>query len=161
VVERQLPKLYVVGSIPIARSKISGSYFSDLAKFGTVAPSIFMPHMLQICRKHYQPLTGVPAAPCNMIATCGVLVRESRMTNLLARAINCSDGDQAAKIIQDAVGIESDDAANYCFLQTWPAIASSTPALLANGCIPRHVSWPHQGMRGNWMAACRAEFKRS
>jgi hypothetical protein len=57
VVERQLPKLYVVGSIPIARSKISGSYFSDLAKFGTVAPSIFMPHMLQICRKHYQPLT--------------------------------------------------------------------------------------------------------
>jgi hypothetical protein len=35
------------------------------------------------------------------------------MTNLLARAINCSDGDQAAKIIQDAVGIESDDVANY------------------------------------------------
>src|SRR5208282_3075743 len=26
VVERQLPKLYVVGSIPIARSKSSGSY---------------------------------------------------------------------------------------------------------------------------------------
>jgi hypothetical protein len=78
------------------------------------------------------------------------------MTNLLARAINCSDGDQAAKIIQDALGIES-DVANYCFLQTWPAIASSTPALLANGCIPRHVSWPHQGMRGNWMAEPEVE----
>ena len=59
------------------------------------------------------------------------------MTNLLARAINYSDGHQATEIIQDAVGIESDDVANYCFLQTWPAIASSTPALLANRCMPR------------------------
>ncbi|HXW28284.1 MAG TPA: hypothetical protein VEK55_02890 [Xanthobacteraceae bacterium] len=32
-----------------------------------------------------------------------------------------SDGDQAARIIQDALGIESDDVANYCFPQTWPA----------------------------------------
>ena len=37
------------------------------------------------------------------------------MTNLLAEAINCNDGDQAARIIQDALGIESDDVANYCF----------------------------------------------
>jgi hypothetical protein len=28
------------------------------------------------------------------------------MTNLLEQAINCDDGDQAAKIIQDALGIE-------------------------------------------------------
>jgi hypothetical protein len=27
------------------------------------------------------------------------------MTNLLAQAINCNDGDRAAKIIQDALGI--------------------------------------------------------
>jgi hypothetical protein len=32
------------------------------------------------------------------------------MTNLLEQAINCNDGDRAARIIQDALGIESDDA---------------------------------------------------
>jgi hypothetical protein len=37
------------------------------------------------------------------------------MTNLLDQAINCNDGDRAAKIIQNALGIESDDVANYCF----------------------------------------------
>ena len=37
------------------------------------------------------------------------------MTNRLQEAINCNDGDQAASIIQDALGIESDDVANYCF----------------------------------------------
>ena len=42
------------------------------------------------------------------------------MNNVLERAIDCSDGDQAAKIIQDALGIESDEVANYVFPQTWP-----------------------------------------
>jgi uncharacterized protein HemY len=42
------------------------------------------------------------------------------MSNLLEQAIDCSDGDQATKIIQDALGIESDDVANYCFPQHWP-----------------------------------------
>ena len=37
------------------------------------------------------------------------------MTNFLEEAINCSDGDRAAKLIQDALGIESDDVANYVF----------------------------------------------
>jgi hypothetical protein len=27
---------------------------------------------------------------------------------------------RAAKIIQNALGIESDDVANYCFPKTWP-----------------------------------------
>jgi hypothetical protein len=31
------------------------------------------------------------------------------MTNLLERAINCDDADRAARIIQNALGIESDD----------------------------------------------------
>ena len=35
----------------------------------------------------------------------------------LEQAIDCNDGDQAAKIIQDALGIESDDVANYVFPQ--------------------------------------------
>jgi uncharacterized protein HemY len=42
------------------------------------------------------------------------------MTNLLEQAIKCDDGDHAAKIIQNALGIESDDVANYCFPETWP-----------------------------------------
>ena len=29
-------------------------------------------------------------------------------------------GDHAAKLIQNALGIESDDVANYCFPKTWP-----------------------------------------
>ena len=42
------------------------------------------------------------------------------MTNLLEQAINCNDGDRAAQIIQDALGIESGDVVNYCFPKTWP-----------------------------------------
>ena len=42
------------------------------------------------------------------------------MTNLLQQAINCDDGYRAARIIQEALGIESDDVANYCFPKTWP-----------------------------------------
>jgi hypothetical protein len=34
------------------------------------------------------------------------------MTNLLQQAINCDDSDRAARIIQDALGIESDDVAS-------------------------------------------------
>jgi hypothetical protein len=33
-------------------------------------------------------------------------------------AIDCNDGDHAAKIIQHALGIESDDVANYVFPKT-------------------------------------------
>jgi hypothetical protein len=43
------------------------------------------------------------------------------MTNLVAEAINSDDPDRAAKLIQDALGIESDDVVNYCFPKTWPA----------------------------------------
>ena len=43
------------------------------------------------------------------------------MTNLLEQAIESNDGDQAAKIIQQALGIECDDVANYVFPKTWPS----------------------------------------
>jgi hypothetical protein len=43
------------------------------------------------------------------------------MTNLLEQAINCENPHQAAMIIRDALGIESDDVVNYCFPTTWPA----------------------------------------
>jgi len=42
------------------------------------------------------------------------------MTNLLAQAINSNDADRAAKLIQDALGIENDDVVNYCFPKDWP-----------------------------------------
>ena len=43
------------------------------------------------------------------------------MANLLEQAIDCDDADRAARMIQDALGIESDDVANYVFPKTWPA----------------------------------------
>jgi hypothetical protein len=43
------------------------------------------------------------------------------MTNLLEQAISTDDGDRAARIIQDALGIESDEVANYCFPKSWPS----------------------------------------
>jgi uncharacterized protein HemY len=42
------------------------------------------------------------------------------MANLIEQAIACDDGDRAARIIQDALGIESDEVANYVFPMTWP-----------------------------------------
>ena len=43
------------------------------------------------------------------------------MTNLLEREISTDDADRAAKIIQNALGIESDEVANYCFPKSWPS----------------------------------------
>ena len=42
------------------------------------------------------------------------------MSNLLEQARCTDDGDRAAKIIQQALGIESDDVARYCFPKNWP-----------------------------------------
>jgi hypothetical protein len=39
--------------------------------------------------------------------------------NLLAEAIACDDPDRAARIIREALGIESDDVVHYCFPTTW------------------------------------------
>jgi hypothetical protein len=34
--------------------------------------------------------------------------------------ISTDDADRATKIIQDALAIESNEVANYCFPRTWP-----------------------------------------
>jgi hypothetical protein len=39
---------------------------------------------------------------------------------LLEQAICTDDGDRAAKIIQQALGIDSDDVVRYCFPKDWP-----------------------------------------
>ena len=54
------------------------------------------------------------------------------MSNLLAEAIACDDADRAAKIIQDALGIESDDVANYCFPKQWPADRERRAAVIGD-----------------------------
>ena len=38
----------------------------------------------------------------------------------MRQAIKCDDADHAVRIIQNALGIESDDVMNYCFPQSWP-----------------------------------------
>jgi hypothetical protein len=43
------------------------------------------------------------------------------MANLLERTIDCDDGRDAAKMIRNALGIASDEVANYVFPKTWPA----------------------------------------
>jgi hypothetical protein len=42
------------------------------------------------------------------------------MANLLERAIDCDDDEDAIRMIRTALGIESDDVANYVFPKTWP-----------------------------------------
>jgi len=42
------------------------------------------------------------------------------MAELLKKENNSEHGDRAAKIIQDALAIESNEVANYCFPRTWP-----------------------------------------
>ena len=53
--------------------------------------------------------------------------------NLLAEAINCDDADRAARIIREALGIESDDVVRYCSRNSGPPIASDALALSASG----------------------------
>jgi hypothetical protein len=43
------------------------------------------------------------------------------MPNLIEQAISIDDAEQAAMLIKQALGIESDDDVNYCFPRNWPA----------------------------------------
>ena len=67
------------------------------------------------------------------------------MTNLLEQAINSNDGDHAARLIQEALGIESDEVVNYCFPKAWPNDPSSALGSSANGCRPKPVFLPDAG----------------
>jgi hypothetical protein len=60
------------------------------------------------------------------------------MANLLQQAIGRDDGDQAAKIIQDALAIESNDVANYSrnLVEQSRAAPSYHRQLAANGSLP-------------------------
>jgi uncharacterized protein HemY len=54
------------------------------------------------------------------------------MTNLLEQAIHCEDGDSAATIILDALGIESDELANYCVHRHWPTDRRQRARIIGN-----------------------------
>ena len=64
------------------------------------------------------------------------------MSKLLERAISTEDADRAAKIIQDPLGIESNEVANYCFPKTGRGIASSPRGSSVIGWRPKCGSWP-------------------
>jgi len=87
------------------------------------------------------------------------------MANLIEQAINCNDGERAAKIIRDALGIESDNVANYCFPKEWPAKRDQRADIIAewlqtearflgghrlvDACTPLPAPWPKGGLREN------------
>ena len=54
------------------------------------------------------------------------------MTNLLEKAINCDDSGRAARIILDALGIESDDLANHCLHKYWPTDRKQRAGIIGN-----------------------------
>jgi hypothetical protein len=61
------------------------------------------------------------------------------MANLLKEAISADDGERAAKSSQDALGIEFDDVANYCFPKTWPANREQRAHIIGR---LRRAFWP-------------------
>ena len=72
-------------------------------------------------REFADALTEVLAENAVGPARRGRLARaRAAVKHLLERAINTDDSNRAAKLIQNALGIESDEVANYCFPKTWP-----------------------------------------
>jgi hypothetical protein len=53
------------------------------------------------------------------------------VTSVLKLSIKCDDGGTAARIIMDALGIETDDLANH-FLKDWPADRKQRARIIGN-----------------------------
>jgi hypothetical protein len=66
------------------------------------------------------------------------------MANLLEQAIDCDDADRAARIIQNALGIESSDVADYVFPKKWPANREQRARIIGESLGPKPVSWLHR-----------------
>jgi hypothetical protein len=66
------------------------------------------------------------------------------MFNLLEQAICTDDGERAAKVIQQTLGIESDDVARTASRRTVRLIASSAPVSSMSGCRPKRAFQPTQ-----------------
>lgn len=61
------------------------------------------------------------------------------MANLIEQAIACDDGDRAARMIQEALGIESDDVTKYVSPKTWPNDREQRPRIIGE--------WPQSEAR--------------
>lgn len=65
------------------------------------------------------------------------------MTNLLEQAVKCNDGDRAADIIKNALGIENDDVVNYTFPKHSPAHREQRAAIIGDWLQheARYLAW--------------------
>jgi len=52
--------------------------------------------------------------------------------NLLEQAINCDDADRAARMIMDALGIQSDELANHYLRKYWPTDHKQRARIIGN-----------------------------
>jgi hypothetical protein len=87
------------------------------------------------------------------------------MTNLLEQAINSNDADHAARLIQEALGIQSDEVANYVFPKAWPGGREQRARIIGEwlqaealkpGCkMPRWPEVPRQPVRFSLTLAAR------
>ena len=69
------------------------------------------------------------------------------MANLLEQAIECDDGDNAANLIRDALGIESDEVATYVFPKTWPANRDQRAGIIGEWLKAEgRSSFPHRSV---------------
>jgi hypothetical protein len=48
--------------------------------------------------------------------------------------------ERAVKMIQNALGIESDDVANYCFPKAWPEDREQRARIIGDWCRPRRAT---------------------
>jgi hypothetical protein len=100
--------------LPTTRNATRGSLQPDFAR--ARRPPVRL-------RRFPPPLAGLDSHAADLL----FLMREANqcvrrtMANLLEQAIDCDDGDHAAKLIRGALGIQSDEVANYVFPKKWPA----------------------------------------
>jgi hypothetical protein len=110
----------------------------DYGRTGLLCNTIFRPELITVSALPWlTPGQSFLFGPCSSLPTIysaefvsGHLRGVHAMTNLLEQAINLNDGDAAAKLIQEALGIQRNDVVNYFFPKTWP---SDSACLLRHG----------------------------
>jgi hypothetical protein len=110
---------------------------------------LLMGHLLHISITRREP--GRRSAPAGYNLTAKNFVRRPH-----DQAIECDDGDRAAKIIQDALGIESDDVVNYCFPKNRPEDREQRARIIGEWLQTeaRYLAQRHEG----WTPAVDSEF---
>src|SRR5262249_22960283 len=121
------PKERDLDHIPLFPKRIEWDLDGNIPPWSPASPSVpylRAPAFSSPGRGFSFPDPGLLFEPANDLLLRWVCVRSfarsTRMTNILEQAISTDDGDRATKIIQDALGIESNEVANYCFPRTWP-----------------------------------------